>query len=156
MPHDIAPAVLRIAVVDPRFDDHVELAAEARAGQVELHFRASGAEALKLARHRHFDAWLVAGELEDMAGRDFAGLLRERIGAGLVATQDVAATRVLSIGDSAPGMAGVSLPVTVESIRAAIEGPKPVSATGWWTGKVPALPLGVTAAVMAIALLVVG
>ena len=156
MPHDIAPAVLRIAVVDPRFDDHVDLATEARAGHVELHFRASGAEALKLARHRHFDAWLVAGELDDMAGRDFAGLLRERIDAGLVETRDVEATRVLLIGEAAPGDVGIGLPVTVDAIRTAIEGPKPATTAGWWMAKVPALPLGVTAAVMAIALLVVG
>lgn len=156
MPIDVTPAVLRIAVVDPRFDDHVELASQAREGMVELHFRTSGTDALRLARQRHFDAWLVAGELEDMSGRDFAALLRERIATGMTETAALDETRVMLIGLATETMPGISLPVTVESIRDAIAGPSPATASGWWTGKIPALPLGVTAAMMAIAMLVVG
>jgi len=155
MPTDVTPAVLRIAVVDPRFDDHVDLASQAREGLVEIHFRSSGTDALRLARQRHFDAWLVAGELDDMSGRDFAALLRERIDAGMTETAAVEETRVMLIGSGSAGMPGVSLPVTVDSIREAIAGPQP-AASGWWNGKLTALPLGVTAAMMAIVMLVVG
>ncbi len=155
MPIVATSAVLQIAVVDPRFDEHVELASQSREGMVELHFRSSGTDALRLARQRHFDAWLVAGELDDMSGRDFAALLRERIAAGMTETTTLDAMRVMLIGSGTEGLPGVSLPVTVESIRDAIAGPRPAAA-GWWIGKVPVLPLGVTAAMMAIAMLVVG
>lgn len=64
-----------VIVVDPRFDAYGPLAVAAREGRINLHFRASGAEAMRLARRLRVDAWLVAEELDDMAGHDFVELL---------------------------------------------------------------------------------
>lgn len=144
---------LRIAIIDPNFDDHTLLASEARSGSVEMHYRSSGAEALRLARGREFDAWIVASELDDMHGRDFAGLLRERVAAGMTATPADRLPRVLVIGES--GSEGVAMPLSAESIRETLVGPAGTAATPWWHN-VPALPLGMTAAMMAVAMLVVG
>ena len=147
-----ASAVLRIAVVDPRFDEHLELAAEAREGQVEVHYRSSGSEALRLARGMAFDAWIVADELDDMQGQDFSELLRERVAAGMTASSADDPPRILAIGES--GTDSVSFPVTAAAVRATIaDGGVPAAASGW---RMPALPLGVTAAMMAITLLLVG
>jgi CheY-like chemotaxis protein len=99
-----APSVV---VVDPQFDAYRELAASARAGRIDLHFRSSGTQAMKLARHLDVDAWLVAGELDDMSGHDFVELLGAvrgdakvaMIGAGLAASrsaQEAGADRVVS------------------------------------------------------------
>lgn len=68
--------VPHVAVVDPAFDSYKSLAASARAGKLVLHFRSSGADALKLARRHRVDAWLVASDLDDMSGFDFIELLR--------------------------------------------------------------------------------
>lgn len=81
-------AVPSVIVVDPRFDAYGPLAAAAREGRINLHLRGSGAEAMRLARRLHVDAWLVAEELEDMAGHDFVELLGSLAGddrAGCVA-----------------------------------------------------------------------
>jgi CheY-like chemotaxis protein len=64
-----------VVVVDPQFDAYRDLAASARAGRIGLHFRSSGAQAIKLARHLEIDAWLVAADLDDMSGQDFVELL---------------------------------------------------------------------------------
>lgn len=72
--------VPNIVVVDPAFDSYKTLAASARAGKLLLHFRSSGADALKLARRHHVDAWLVAPDLDDMSGFDFIELLRAQHG----------------------------------------------------------------------------
>ena len=42
------------------------------------HIRSSGAEAIKLARRRRVDAWLIAADLDDMSGHDLVELLRTR------------------------------------------------------------------------------
>jgi len=68
-----------VVVVDPRFDAYTELAASARSGRISLHFRASGDEALHLAKRRPVDAWLVAADLDDMSGVDFVELLRAQL-----------------------------------------------------------------------------
>ncbi|MFM8415081.1 MAG: hypothetical protein ACKOCX_10190 [Planctomycetota bacterium] len=75
-PTALDPAsVPSVIVVDPRFDAYGPLAAAAREGRLNLHLRASGAEAMKLARRLRVDAWLVAEELDDMSGHDFVELL---------------------------------------------------------------------------------
>jgi CheY-like chemotaxis protein len=68
----VIPSVI---VVDPRYDAYAALAAEAREGRLHLHLRSSGSEALRIARRRPVDAWLVAAELDDMSGHDFVDLL---------------------------------------------------------------------------------
>lgn len=72
--------VPNVVVVDPAFDSYKMLSASARAGKLLLHFRSSGADALKLARRHHVDAWLVAPDLDDMSGFDFIELLRAQHG----------------------------------------------------------------------------
>lgn len=76
--HDHA-SVPHVVVVDPNIEHYKPLAASARLGKIDIHFRASGAEALKLARRQRVDAWLVAEELDDMAGQDFVELLRSKM-----------------------------------------------------------------------------
>lgn len=71
-----------VVVVDPRFDAYQPLAASAREGRLTLHFRGGGTESLRLARRLHVDAWLIAGELDDMSGHDFVELLRAQLPAG--------------------------------------------------------------------------
>lgn len=145
--------VLRIAIIDPNFDDHTVLASEARSGSLEMHYRSSGAEALRLARGREFDAWIVAAELDDMHGSDFAGLLQERVAAGLTATPAERVQRVLIIGGD--GRDGIAMPLSASAVREAVVGSTVTTASAWWQ-HVPALPLGMTAAMMAVAMLVVG
>jgi CheY-like chemotaxis protein len=70
-----------VVVVDPRFDAYKSLAASARLGKITLHFRSSGAEAVKLARRLRVDAWLIAPELEDMSGHDLLPLLQAQLAA---------------------------------------------------------------------------
>lgn len=69
-----------VVVVDPAFDTYTRLAASARAGKLTLHFRSSGGDALKLAKRRRVDAWLIAADLDDMSGFDFVELLRSQCG----------------------------------------------------------------------------
>lgn len=79
-----------VVVVDPRFDSYKPLAASARLGKLNLHFRSSGAEAIKLARRMRVDAWLVAPELDDVSGQDFIDLLRSRMGSSRLAVVETA------------------------------------------------------------------
>lgn len=65
-----------VIVVDPRFDAYVSLAASASEGRLSLHLRSSGSEALRLARRLRVDAWIVAENLDDMSGHDFVTLLQ--------------------------------------------------------------------------------
>lgn len=88
-----AERVPSVIVVDPRFDAYGPLAAAAREGRINLHLRASGAEAMRLARRLHVDAWLVAEDLDDMVGQDFVELL------GSLATGDRAG-KVAMVGSS--------------------------------------------------------
>lgn len=68
-------AVTRIVIVDPQFDAYRLLAAEARHGRYDIHFRASGAVALKLLSKWRADAVIVGGDLDDMSGLEFIDLL---------------------------------------------------------------------------------
>ena len=70
------PWVPNVVVVDPRFDTYKSLAASARLGKLNLHFRSSGADAIKLSRKQPVDAWLIATDLDDMSGHDLVELLR--------------------------------------------------------------------------------
>jgi CheY-like chemotaxis protein len=88
LPEDTVPNVV---VVDPQFEHYKPLAASARLGKLNLHFRSSGAEALKLSRRLRVDAWLVAPELDDISGRDFLELLQSRLGQARLAMVESAA-----------------------------------------------------------------
>ena len=80
MPQHATPdAVLRnVVVVDPAFDAYRDLASRCRDAGVGLHFRSSGAEAMRFADKRPVDAWIIARDLDDMSGSDFVELLRDR------------------------------------------------------------------------------
>lgn len=74
-----------VVVVDPRFDAYTSLAASARKGRIDLHMRSSGSEALRLGGRMHVDAWLVAADLDDMSGHDLVELLQAQAGGSPVA-----------------------------------------------------------------------
>ena len=68
-------SVPNVMVVDPRFDAYLPLAAAAREGRLNLHLRSGGSEAMRLARRLPIDVWIVGQELDDMSGQDFVELL---------------------------------------------------------------------------------
>ena len=75
--NELAPRIPNIVVVDARFDAYKQLAQSERLGRLNLHFRTSGAEAIRLARHQRVDAWLIATDLDDMSGNDLVELLQQ-------------------------------------------------------------------------------
>jgi CheY-like chemotaxis protein len=154
-----------VVVVDPRFDAYTALAASARLGKIDLHMRSSGSGALKLADRIHVDAWLIATELDDMSGEDFVGLLQARRGDAKIAMVDEATvgSRSFNLAEQAGREAGVdmvlSTPITVadleELLGLSIEERRlrfPATAGRSWA----ALPVSVGAAMIAIAVLMIG
>jgi DNA-binding response OmpR family regulator len=154
-----------VVVVDPRFDAYTALAASARMGKIELHMRSSGNGALKLADRIHVDAWLIASELDDMSGEDFVGLLQARRGDAKIAMVDesTAGSRHFALAEQAGREAGVDMvmssPITVadleELLGLSIEERRlrfPATAGRSWA----ALPVSVGAAMIAIAVLMIG
>lgn len=156
-----------VVVVDPQFDAYRPLAANARLGRLQLHFRSSGADAIKLARRMTVDAWLVAAELDDMAGHDFVELLRRTVA-------DAATGRVALVDDSRAGSrrhrlaadeavgtgadALLSHPISIEDLTRLLERPvaerSQVLAAG--DRSMVTLQVGAGAALVAIAVLVLG
>jgi CheY-like chemotaxis protein len=154
-----------VVVVDPRFDAYTALAASARMGKLDLHMRSSGHGALKLVDRIHVDAWLIATELDDMSGEDFVGLLQARRGDAKIAMVDEATmgSRRFALAEQAGREAGVdmvlSTPITVadleELLGLSIEERRlrfPATAGRSWA----ALPVSVGAAMIAIAVLMIG
>lgn len=153
-----------VVVVDPSFDSYAALAASARMGRLDLHLRSSGGAALKLVGKIHVDAWLIATDLDDMSGQDFAGLLEARRDGSKVAMVDLAleGSRHRQLAEQSALEVGVdvvlSKPITVadleELLGLPIEERRRRFATqgrGW-----AALPVSIGAAVIAIAVLMVG
>lgn len=163
---DLPTHVPNIVVVDPHFEAYKSLAASARLGRLNLHFRGSGAEALKLVRHGRVDAWLVAPELDDMSGYDFLDLLRGRFEeskAAMVEAEPVAGRRreiatrqACEAGADSLLMAPITLR-DLEGLLGLVEGeqaavvPESRKSRAFVT-----LPVGVGAAVVAIAVLMMG
>ncbi len=154
-----------VVVVDPRFDAYTALAASARMGKIDLHMRSSGSGALKLADRIYVDAWLIASELDDMSGEDFVGLLQARSGDAKIAMVDesTAGSRHFALAEQAGREAGVDMvmssPITVadleELLGLSIEERRlrfPATAGRSWA----ALPVSVGAAMIAIAVLMIG
>lgn len=154
-----------VVVVDPRFDAYTALAASARLGKIDLHMRSSGQSALKLVDRINVDAWLIAAELDDMSGEDFVGLLQARRGDAKIAMVDEssAGSRRFALADQAGREAGVdmvlSTPITVADLEELLGLPieerrrrfPAVSGRSW-----AALPVSVGAAMIAIAVLMIG
>ena len=95
------PWVPNVVVVDPRFDAYKSLAASARLGKLNLHFRSSGADAIKLSRKQPVDAWLIATDLDDMSGHDLVELLRS-FNRSFNASQEVGQADEAQAQDSQP------------------------------------------------------
>jgi len=148
-----------VVVVDPQFDAYKDLAASARSGRIGLHFRSSGAQALKLARNLEIDAWIVAAELDDMSGHDFVELLGSLRGESKVAMvgSGLAASRAAAeVGADLT----MSQPITVGDLEMLLglsveERSRQLVARGF-SGSWAALPVSVGAAVVAFAVLMIG
>lgn len=164
---DVRPQhIPSVVVVDPQFDAYKDLAAGARMGRLDLHFRSSGAAAMKLARHLSVDAWLVSAELDDMSGHDFVDLLATVKGSSKVAIVDsnAAGSRQRTIAEQEASEAGVdavlSQPISWADLEELLELTveergqrlKARGIVGSWA----ALPVSVGAAVVAMAVLMIG
>lgn len=155
---DLVEHTPNVVVVDPQFDAYRDLAASARAGRIGLHFRSSGSQALKIARHLEVDAWLVAAELEDMSGEDFVELL-----GGFRGDAKVAMIGSPLLGDKAAAAGAdlvLSQPITVSDLEELLglsvaERCERLAARGFH-GSWAALPVSVGAAVVALAVLMIG
>lgn len=153
-----------VVVVDPRFDAYAALAASARMGRIDLHLRSAGGAALKLAGRIDVDAWLVASELDDMSGEDFVGLLQARRGDAKVAlvSEFAQGTRQKTLADQAAREAGadvvLSTPISVADLEQLLGLPieerrKRFANNGRsWA----AVPVSIGAAVVAVAVLMIG
>lgn len=158
-----------VVVVDPRFDAYRQLAASARLGRIGLHFRSSGADAIKLARRVRVDAWLIAADLDDMSGHDLVQLLKERhtgedaakvaivAASGTTGRQKTLAEReALDCGADSL----VSHPITLRDLERLLDLPveerSRVFADTGASRAFITLPVGVGAAVVAIAVLMLG
>lgn len=156
LPLDAELVVPNVVVVDPQFDAYKDLAAAARQGKINLHFRSSGAEAIKLARRTSVDVWLVAAELDDVSGADFVTLLQSRLGTGQLAIVESAGS------EPQPAAAAVLTPpitlADVEQLLGRSAGQPPVLPFVASTATRPfvTLPMGVSAAVAAVAVLILG
>jgi CheY-like chemotaxis protein len=156
---EIVCSTPNVVVVDPQFDAYRDLAASARAGRIGLHFRSSGAQAIKLARHLEIDAWLVAADLDDMSGDDFVELL-----AGFRGTSKVAMIAAAGAGERTAPESSADLvlaqPISVADLEKLLGLPAPERsrqlAGRGFGGSWAALPVSVGAAVVAIAVLMIG
>lgn len=158
-PQPVESAVPSVVVVDPRFDAYKTLAASARLGKITLHFRSSGAEALKLARRLPVDAWLIAPDLEDMSGEDLVSRLQSQL-----ASKGHGDKRLAVVASSGAGAAGadasLSHPITFQDLEALLGRPADEQAQVSNPAR-PAeafftLPVSVGATAIAIALLIMG
>lgn len=159
IPSVVVPSVV---VIDPRFDAYRPLVAAARAGRLDLHLRARGQEGLALARRLHVDAWLVAAELDDMAGDDFVALLDAlpgRRGEQAVAVVDTAP----AAGEPSHLGAGPVLehPISMADLEHILRLPAEERVSRLPAGVavrrgVVTLPVGIGAAVVALAVLMMG
>lgn len=170
---DLAQDVPHILVVDPRFDAYKALAAAARLGKIDLHFRSAGRDALKLAKRMPVDAWLIGAELDDMSGEDFVSLLKTQLtetnrfdSRSKVALVDLAApgSRPWSIAEHEARAVGadymLSHPITFADLEQLLGLPAEERAKFIVPGGMQkaffALPVSVGAAVIAIAVLMMG
>ncbi len=152
------PVVPEVVVVDPQFQAYAPLVAAARAGRLNLHLRATGADALKLAKRLDVDAWLVASDLDDMAGQDFVALLD-----ALPSRSSRSVAMVASAESAKAGMAAAESlhhPISMEAVdgllRTASEIPGELATRGKSrVRKILSLPIGVGAALIAIAALMI-
>jgi len=160
-----------VVVADPRFDAYAPLAASARVGRIGLHFRSSGAEAIRLARRLPVDAWLIAAELDDMSGHDLVRLLepmREQTDGSISKVAIVehcepggrrwtlAESEALAAGADSVVSHPISLADLEELLGLSLEERSKVLASRSAGRSFVTLPIGVGAAVVALAVLFMG
>lgn len=163
----MANDVPHVVVVDPRFEAYKPLAASARQGRLTIHFRSNGSEALALARRLPVDAWLVAEHLDDMSGHDFVSLLKtESPGGSRVALVDPqrSAERHRRLAEAAAREVGADAvlphPISFADLERLLGMPSEMRSDLFAEAGMPrsylTLPVGVGAAVIAIAVLMIG
>ncbi len=154
----IEAAVPNVVVVDPRFEAYKQLADSARLGRINLHIRSSGAEAIKLARRRTVDAWLIAADLDDMSGHDLVELLRSRAGDAKLAMVETDGSRHRAAENDADAV--LAHPITLrdleELLGLPVEERSKVFAASGMARALVTLPVGVGAAAVSIAVLLLG
>lgn len=164
-PAQFSADVPSVVVVDPRFDAYASLAASARQGRIDLHLRSTGADALRLSGRMHVDAWLVAADLDDMSGHDLVELLKGDAGGSPVAMViDGIDGRQRSLAERAAEEAGAdqsfSHPISLADLERLLglttaERAREFEKAGIRRPYVT-LPVGVGAAVIAVAVLMMG
>jgi CheY-like chemotaxis protein len=164
--HDSSVATVpSVVVIDPRFDIYRELVAAARAGSLDLHLRSTGAEAIRLNRNLKVDAWLIASELDDMSGHDLVELLKGEAGGAPVAmVLDAAEGRRRAIESTAATESGadaaLSHPISLADLERLLELPSEERALEFSASDrakaFVTVPVGLGAAVIAIAVLMIG
>ena len=160
----LAGSVPSVVVVDPEFNSYATLAASARLGKLQLHLRSGGSDALRLSRRIHVDAWIVAAELDDMSGHDLVELLKADANDAPVAmVVDAARGRRNTVDSAAATEAGadvaLSHPISLADLERLLGLPTEDRAREFGTnGLQPfvTLPVGIGAAVIAIAVLMIG
>jgi len=153
-----------VVVVDPQFNSYATLAASARLGNLQLHLRSAGADAIRLSRRIDVDAWIVAAELDDMSGHDLVELLKGDAGEAPVAmVVDAARGRRNAVDTAAATEAGadatLSHPISLADLERLLGMPSEERAREFGSnGLRPfvTLPVGIVAAVIAIAVLMIG
>jgi len=164
-PYDVdAGRVPSVVVVDPQFNAYATLAASARLGKLQLHLRSSGGDAIRLGRRIHVDAWLVAAELDDMSGHDLVELLQAEAGEVPVAmVVDALEGRRRAVDATAAAEAGADAtlahPISLADLERLLGLPREDRAREFGgSGLKPfvTLPVGIGAAVIAIAVLMIG
>lgn len=159
-------SIPNVIVVDPHFENYKGLAASARLGKVNVHFRSTGAHALKLARRQPVDAWLVAQELDDMSGHDFLELLQSRQDmskAAIVQAEDAQGRKAKIASREAAEVGADSLlspPITLSDLERLLGvggvAPMPAQAGGRKGRSLMKLSVNVGAVAVAIAVLITG
>jgi CheY-like chemotaxis protein len=153
-----------VVVVDPEFSSYATLAASARLGNLQLHLRSAGTDAIRLSRRIHVDAWIVAAELDDMSGHDLVELLKgESHGTPVAMVVDAARGRRNTVDSAAATEAGadvaLSHPISLADLERLLGLPSEDLAREFGSnGSKPfvTLPVGIGAAVIAIAVLMIG
>jgi CheY-like chemotaxis protein len=164
------PKVPNVVVVDPQFDAYPMLASSAHRGRIGLHFRTSGADALRLARRLPVDAWLIAPELDDMSGHDLVRLLdparqegrRGDAAIALVESSEPGGRR-WSLAESEADAVGadsmMAHPISLRDLEALLDLPleeRSAVLGAPASGSFVKVPIGIGAAVIAMAVLFLG
>lgn len=150
-----------VVVVDPQFNAYATLAASARLGKLQLHLRSSGGDAIRLSRRIHVDAWIVAAELDDMSGHDLVELLQgEATEAPVAMVVDAARSRRKAVEAVEAGAdVALSHPISLADLERLLGMPSEDRAREFGSHGIRpyvTLPVGIGAAVIAIAVLMIG